>query len=173
MGGCCQPYCLLLEYSLSSSSSLLQALVCSSLPFSPSLYTSNPIVTGTLAQIRHHFGRFTLHQTTAICNNHLFLTGPTPLSSLRSHPQAVYIGFIRPKPYLRAMCLTSIINITISRVMGLGTCTSPHITIFGRSPPSFKVWLCDTLSSLKPIKVKFTLKGSSDKFYSQWKPLIN
>lgn len=59
----------------SCSSSSLQALVCSSLP-SPSLYTSNPIVIGTLkiwAQIRRSSGWLTLPQTTPICNNHLFL----------------------------------------------------------------------------------------------------
>lgn len=95
---------------------------------------------------------------------------------------------------------------TISRVLELKICPSPHIAIFGRppeginatvtqvnvisftsliarrrilslwkspSPPSFKAWLCDTLSFLKLEKIKFTLRGSSDKFYSHWKPLIN
>lgn len=40
-------------------------------------------------------------------------------------------------------------------------------------PPSFKAWLCDTLSFLKLEKIKFTLRGSTNKFYSHWKPLIN
>ena len=57
-------------------SSSLQALACSTLPFSPSQFTSNPIVTGTLkiwAQIRRHFNWLTLPQSTPICDNHLFL----------------------------------------------------------------------------------------------------
>ncbi|KAF3854434.1 hypothetical protein F7725_022489 [Dissostichus mawsoni] len=40
-------------------------------------------------------------------------------------------------------------------------------------PPSFKMWLSDTMSLLKLEKIKFTLRGSSDKFYAHWRPLIS
>lgn len=58
------------------TSSSLQAMACSTLPLSPSQYTSKPIVIGTLKiweQIRRCFRWLTLPQATPICNNHLFL----------------------------------------------------------------------------------------------------
>lgn len=57
-------------------SSSLRALVCSSLPLSPSEYSSNPVVISTLkiwAQMRKRFGWTSLCLLTPICNNHLFL----------------------------------------------------------------------------------------------------
>lgn len=39
-------------------------------------------------------------------------------------------------------------------------------------PPSFKSWMGDIMSFLKLEKIKFSLRGSSDKFYSHWQPLI-
>lgn len=41
------------------------------------------------------------------------------------------------------------------------------------SPPSFISWLKDIMSLLKLEKIKFSLRGSSDKFYSTWRPLID
>ena len=40
------------------------------------------------------------------------------------------------------------------------------------SPPSAKVWLIDLMSFLKLEKIKFTIRGSTDKFYDYWQPLI-
>lgn len=60
------------ETASCSSSSL--AFTCSTLPFSPSNFTSNQVVVGTqITQIRHHFGWLTLPLATPICNNHLFI----------------------------------------------------------------------------------------------------
>ncbi len=39
-------------------------------------------------------------------------------------------------------------------------------------PPSIKVWLHDVLSPLKLEKIKFSLRGSSDRFYTHWRPLL-
>ncbi|KAF3840339.1 hypothetical protein F7725_019056, partial [Dissostichus mawsoni] len=72
----------------------------------------------------------------------------------------------------------------ISEIVGLKISPSPHVAIFGRPPdeiniktlkpmkilllwksplpPSFKMWLSDTMSLLKLEKIKFTLRGSSD-----------
>ena len=41
-----------------------------------------------------------------------------------------------------------------------------------KSPPSAKAWLIDVMSFLKLEKIKFTIRGSSDKFYNYWQPLI-
>lgn len=63
-----------------SCSSLLLALTCNTLPFSPTSFTSNPVVIGTLkiwTQIRHHFGWLTPPLATPICNNHLFIPAKT------------------------------------------------------------------------------------------------
>lgn len=57
----------------SSCSSLLQALICSTLPLSPSNFTSNVIVINTIkiwTQIRCQFGWLTLPQASPICNNY-------------------------------------------------------------------------------------------------------
>ncbi len=40
-------------------------------------------------------------------------------------------------------------------------------------PPSFKSWIGDVMSFLKLEKIKLSLRGSSDRFYSHWKPLIS
>lgn len=40
-------------------------------------------------------------------------------------------------------------------------------------PPSFKSWLYDLLHLLKLEKIKFQLRGCSQKFYSHWGPLLN
>ena len=39
-------------------------------------------------------------------------------------------------------------------------------------PPSFGSWLTDMMLFLKLEKIKFTLRGSTDKFYSYWKTFI-
>lgn len=39
-------------------------------------------------------------------------------------------------------------------------------------PPSFKAWLHDTLFLLRLEKIKFTLRGRSDRFYIHWRPLL-
>ena len=39
-------------------------------------------------------------------------------------------------------------------------------------PPTFKSWLHDILFLLKLEKVKFSLKGRPENFYSHWKPLL-
>lgn len=70
---CCQ------SESASCSSSLLALTYCT-LPFSPSSFTSNPLVVGTLkilTQIRRHFGWLTPPLATPICNNHLFIPAKT------------------------------------------------------------------------------------------------
>lgn len=57
-------------------SSSPQALACSVLPFSPSRFTSNPVIIGSLriwAQVRRRFGWLTLSRATPLCKNHLFL----------------------------------------------------------------------------------------------------
>lgn len=62
------------------SSSSLQALVCSSLPPSPSNFMPNPIVIGTLeiwAQIRRHFNWLCPPQAMSTLNDHLFLPAKT------------------------------------------------------------------------------------------------
>lgn len=40
-------------------------------------------------------------------------------------------------------------------------------------PPSFKSWLHDFLFLLKLEKIKFSLRGCSEKFPSHWKPLLD
>lgn len=39
-------------------------------------------------------------------------------------------------------------------------------------PPSIRVWLHDILGLLKLEKIKFSLRGSSDRFLTHWKPLL-
>lgn len=70
------PQCSWCRSESASCSSSLLALTCSTLPFSSSNFTSNPVIVGTLkiwAQIRRHFGWLTLPLATPICNNHLFI----------------------------------------------------------------------------------------------------
>lgn len=40
-------------------------------------------------------------------------------------------------------------------------------------PPFFKSWLHDLLFLLKLEKIKFSLRGCPEKFYSHWKPLLD
>ena len=40
------------------------------------------------------------------------------------------------------------------------------------SPPSTRSWLVDVMSFLNLEKIKFTIRGSADKFYTYWQPLI-
>ena len=39
-------------------------------------------------------------------------------------------------------------------------------------PPLIKVWLHDILGLLKLEKIKFSLRGSSDRFFTHWRPLL-
>lgn len=50
-----------------------------------------------------------------------------------------------------------------------------RILLLWKSPqsPSIKVWLHDILSLLKLEKIKFSLRGSSNRFYTHWRPLLN
>lgn len=40
-------------------------------------------------------------------------------------------------------------------------------------PPSIKIWWHDILGLLKSEKIKFSLRGSSDRFFTHWRPLLN
>lgn len=85
---------------------------------------------------------------------------------------------------------------TISNILGINLTPTPHIAIFGKppddirtttiqnniiafasliapQPPLIKVWLHDILGLLKLEKIKFSLRGSTGRFYTQWRPLLN
>ena len=49
-----------------------------------------------------------------------------------------------------------------------------RILLLWKSPqaPSIKVWLHDILGLLRLEKIKFSLRGSSDRFFTHWKPLL-
>jgi len=40
------------------------------------------------------------------------------------------------------------------------------------NPPKDSMWLCDLVSYLKLEKIKYLMKGSVEKFYQTWQPMI-
>ena len=42
-----------------------------------------------------------------------------------------------------------------------------------RSPPTYEAWIRDALFFSKLDKIKYTLRGSTEKFYKAWDPLLN
>ncbi|XDV36150.1 hypothetical protein PO909_005994 [Leuciscus waleckii] len=99
----------------------------------------------------------------------LYFDAISKILSLRICPSPHIAIFGRPPDGLKLTTIqTNVIAFTslIARRKILTLWKSPL-------PPSFKAWLCDALFFLKLEKIKFTLRGSTDTFYSHWKPLIN
>ena len=41
------------------------------------------------------------------------------------------------------------------------------------TPPAFSAWLKDMMSFLQLEKIKFTLRGSSERFKKKWQPFVS
>ena len=62
-----------------------------------------------------------------------------------------------------------------SRIVAFATLIARRRILLGwksPKPPSIGLWLKDIMGFLKLEKIKFTIRGSTERFFSSWQPFI-
>lgn len=86
---------------------------------------------------------------------------------------------IDPTPLIAIFCVIPD-NVPLtglqSDTVAFATLLARHLILFGwkqAAPPSHVHWIRDLMYSLKLEKIKFTLRGSTARFYKAWQPFLS
>ena len=149
------PWCNLEAQSCVSSSSLT-ALLTSSIPFNLSGFINNQVARSTL-KIWYQFRRHFKFKSASIL-------APFPEESI--FPHVAIFGL--PEDYNRFTC-NQLDIIAFTSLLA-----RRHLLLHWKSTkaPSSTQWLNDTMSFLKLEKIRYSVKGNSEKFYNKWLPFL-
>ncbi len=172
----------------SCKSTSLVVLITMKSPFSPSQFSSSPVVISTLKiynQFRQAFQLTDFSLETPICNNHLFPAakldatfkqwqdlGIVKCSDLfidnifANYNDLIQKCNLQKSDFFRYLQVRHFIQAYCS--------VFPQLLLEWKSPipPKLSLWLSDVMFFLKTEKISYFLRGSTRAFYKTWDPLI-